>query len=133
MNKSLLKIMIKKLLNFCLSKKDKELLINDFKISLIGLNKDTKIRMIIQKLINHSFDLVILFENNIINGYFHKNLLYITGHYDINKIQLFNDLIVPIYINGETKYSVHFCNIIKKKKIKINYKLLRFLQEVLEN
>src|SRR5689334_11915723 len=95
--------------------------------NICTMKPDMKLRYILQKILNGTFDILFL---NSINGKEQKNVMTL-GTYDHLKVARLNcSFIIPIFIENELKYSLVLCSY---KSVINNYNkgLVKLLTEVL--
>ncbi len=113
-------------------KRNHELKLEDLKNELKDLNKKSKIKIILQNIVNGYYDIGLLFENSFENS-FETKLICLVGHYDINITSHFNILVIPIFKGGVIRYSLTL-GCIKSSKVKMDFneELISLLNDILD-
>lgn len=112
----------------CFNKnKDKHENIENLRANILTMSKDMKLRYVLQKILNGTFDVLFL---NSINGLEQKNMITL-GVYDHLKPAFFRgSVIIPIFIEDHLRYSLVLCSY--KSVIKTyNKGLVKILSEIL--
>ena len=104
---------------------DKNTTSNDILKETIEQTKDHEaiISMILLKIVNDSFSAGLLYHYNP-----HLELIKTTGHFDYNTALNYNLLSIPIFVDGNLKYTL---NLISKKKVRYS-KRIQDLVEILK-
>ena len=87
--------------------------IKEFKKSILNEDLTTKIKMTL-KILNGSFDVILLFQNDFNNEIYTNKLLFIFGDYNLNEMMYHYSITIPIIKQGCVKYTINLSNKIKK-------------------
>src|SRR5690242_1624057 len=104
-------------------KKKRQTNFNDFFNSLSGKSNESRINMIIEKMVNSKNDVGLLYkvENNA------NHLITFYGEYNINKNNNLNLKSIPIFLNGKLDY-ILVIGIYTKKLVNLDDNLLELLK-----
>lgn len=108
-------------------RKHKHVTIENLKANIQTMPQDLKVRYILQKILNDTYDA--LFFNSI-NGAEQKNMLTLGAYDHLEPVFFAGAVIVPIFNLNELKYSLVLCNY--KTSIKsYNKEIVKLLTEIL--
>src|SRR5690348_15086574 len=112
-----LNISINNLIKNCFPFKNKnQIKIKDFINSIKNHNSEIRINMILERIVNGTWDLAIIYKNDIQNN--SLKLISYYGDYELSRINYLNIVSIPIYQNSVILYFLIIATN-KKKKIKI--------------